>query len=37
MGLKGSSQFKIINLYTQAIELFRDAKVNKYRFPYRVR
>jgi len=35
IGLKGSSQFKIINLHTQAIELFGDAKVNEYRFPYR--
>ena len=35
IGLKGSSQFKIINLHTQAIELFGDAKVNKYRFLYK--
>jgi len=25
----------MINLYTQAIKLFGDTKVNKYRFPYR--
>jgi len=25
-----------MNLYTQAIELFGDAKANEYRFPYRV-
>ena len=24
-----------MNLHTQVIKLFRDAKVNKYRFPYR--
>jgi hypothetical protein len=35
--LKRSSQFKIINIHTQAIKLFRDAKVNKYRFPYKAR
>ena len=37
MGLKGSSQFKMMNLHTQAIKLFGDAKVNEYRFPYRAR
>jgi hypothetical protein len=26
-----------MNLYTQAIKLFGDAKVNKYRFPYKAR
>jgi hypothetical protein len=35
MGLKGSSQFKVMNLYTQAIKLLEDAKVNEYRFPYK--
>ena len=33
--LKGNNEFKIINLYTQAIKLFGDTKVNKYRFPYK--
>jgi hypothetical protein len=37
IGLKGSSQFKIMNMYTQAIEIFRDAKVNEYRFLYKAR
>jgi len=27
----------MINLHTQAIELFGDAKVNKYRFSYKAR
>ena len=34
LGLKGSSQFKLMNLYTQAIELFGDTEMNEYRFPY---
>jgi hypothetical protein len=25
----------MMNLYTQAIKLFKDTKVNKYRFPYK--
>jgi hypothetical protein len=37
IGLKGSSQFKMMNMYTQAIEIFGDAKVNEYRFPYKAR
>jgi hypothetical protein len=37
IGLKESSQFKMINMYTQAIEIFGDAKVNEYRFPYKAR
>jgi hypothetical protein len=31
------NQFKIMNMHTQAIEIFRDAKVNEYRFPYKAR
>jgi hypothetical protein len=27
----------MINMYTQAIEIFEDAKVNEYRFPYKAR
>jgi hypothetical protein len=37
MGLKGSSQFKMMNMHTQAIKIFGDAKVNEYRFPYKAR
>jgi hypothetical protein len=37
MELKGSSQFKMMNMYTQVIEIFGDAKVNEYRFPYKAR
>jgi hypothetical protein len=37
IGLEGSSQFKIINIHTQVIEIFGDTKVNKYRFPYKAR
>jgi hypothetical protein len=27
----------MINMHTQAIKIFEDAKVNKYRFPYKAR
>jgi hypothetical protein len=37
IGLKGSSQFKMINIHTQAIKIFGDTKVNKYRFLYKAR